>query len=68
MYTRECIVDYGFGEVAPTVEELATPDKIFMLGRKPWRIDILPARAHTVPAQREETTVSAFLLSPPAAD
>jgi hypothetical protein len=27
--------------VAPGVEELATPDKIFMLGRKPWRIDIL---------------------------
>jgi hypothetical protein len=38
---REALVDFGFGEVAPTVEELATPDKIFMLGRKPWRIDIL---------------------------
>lgn len=31
----------GFGAVAPSVEELATADKIFMLGRKPWRIDIL---------------------------
>ena len=38
---REALVDFGFGKVAPAVEELATPDKIFMLGRKPWRIDIL---------------------------
>ncbi len=38
---REALADFGFGDVAPTVEELATPDKIFMLGRKPWRIDIL---------------------------
>jgi hypothetical protein len=38
---REALEDFGFGAVAPDVEELATPDKIFMLGRKPWRIDIL---------------------------
>jgi len=31
---------FGFGGLA-TVEELAQPDKVFMLGRKPWRIDIL---------------------------
>jgi hypothetical protein len=38
---REALEDFGFGAVAPGVEELATADKIFMLGRKPWRIDIL---------------------------
>jgi hypothetical protein len=38
---HKALVDFGFGEVAPPAEELATPDRIFMLGRKPWRIDIL---------------------------
>jgi hypothetical protein len=38
---REALVDFGFGDVAPSAAELATPDRIFMLGRKPWRIDIL---------------------------
>ena len=38
---RDALVDFGFGDVAPAAEELAIPDKIFMLGRKPWRIDIL---------------------------
>lgn len=32
---------FGFGELAPPSFELAVPDKVFMLGRKPWRIDIL---------------------------
>ncbi|HLK39414.1 MAG TPA: nucleotidyl transferase AbiEii/AbiGii toxin family protein [Polyangiaceae bacterium] len=49
---REALEDFGFGAVAPDVEELATPDKIFMLGRKPWRIDILTPRApHLRPAR-----------------
>jgi hypothetical protein len=38
---RAALVAFGFGSVAPKVEELAEPGKIFMLGRKPWRIDIL---------------------------
>ena len=38
---REALNDFGFGEIAPSVTELATADKVFMLGRKPWRIDIL---------------------------
>jgi len=38
---RDALKDFGFGDVAPSVKALATPDKIFMLGRKPWRIDIL---------------------------
>lgn len=35
------LVDFGFGAVAPDIGTLAQPDKVFMLGRKPWRIDIL---------------------------
>ena len=38
---REALVAFGFGAVAPQPEELARPHKVFMLGRKPWRIDIL---------------------------
>jgi hypothetical protein len=38
---REALVAFGFGAVAPPAEELAVPDRIFMLGRKPWRIDVL---------------------------
>src|SRR5207247_877381 len=42
---RDALVDFGFGLVAPSVEDLARPDKVFMLGRKPWRIDILTSIA-----------------------
>jgi hypothetical protein len=38
---RDALVDFGFAAVAPTVDALAEPDVVFMLGRKPWRIDIL---------------------------
>jgi hypothetical protein len=38
---RDALFDFGFGAVTPPVEQLARPDKVFMLGRKPWRIDIL---------------------------
>jgi hypothetical protein len=38
---RAALVAFGFGDAAPTVETLAEPAKIFMLGRKPWRIDVL---------------------------
>jgi len=38
---RQALVAFGFGAVSPAVEELARKDRIFMLGRKPWRIDIL---------------------------
>jgi len=32
------LVDFGFGSVAPTHQQLASPDKVFMLGEKPYRI------------------------------
>lgn len=38
---RLALVDFGFGNVAPSEAELARAHKVFMLGRKPWRIDIL---------------------------
>jgi hypothetical protein len=38
---RRVLMQFGFGDSAPSVEQLALPDKIWMLGRKPWRIDIL---------------------------
>jgi hypothetical protein len=57
---RDALVDFGFGSVAPQAKELSRPHKVFMLGRKPWRIDILTsidgvsfkeAWASRVPAQ-----------------
>jgi len=38
---REALVDFGFGAEAPPVSELARKDRVFMLGKKPWRIDVL---------------------------
>ncbi len=38
---RDALVDFGFGAIAPSAGELAKPDRVFMLGRKPWRIDVL---------------------------
>ena len=38
---RSVLVDFGFGESAPAVDELATEGKVFMVGVVPWRIDIL---------------------------
>jgi hypothetical protein len=38
---RGALADFGFGTAAPPAALLATPDKVFMLGRKPNRIDIL---------------------------
>ena len=38
---RSVLVDFGFGEAAPPVEQLATVGKVFTIGAPPWRIDIL---------------------------
>ncbi len=62
---REALVDFGFGHVAPTAEELATPDKIFMLGRKPWRIDILTGIDGVTFARAWATKVEAEFVSKP---
>lgn len=38
---RAALSDFGFGDASPTARELAIPGKVWMLGRKPWRIDVL---------------------------
>ena len=38
---RDALVDFGFGAVVPSIADLAKPDRVLMLGHKPWRIDIL---------------------------
>lgn len=32
---------FGFGDMLPDAESLVEPGRIWMLGRKPWRIDLL---------------------------
>jgi hypothetical protein len=56
---REALVDFGFGDVAPSAEELATPDCIFMLGRKPQRTARVarmkkPTEARLEPVSRQQ--------------
>jgi hypothetical protein len=38
---RAALVEFGFGAVLPSADELVEPDRVFMLGRKPYRVDIL---------------------------
>ena len=38
---RKALVEFGFGGVVPKAGDLAVPGKVWMLGRKPYRIDIL---------------------------
>jgi hypothetical protein len=38
---RAALVEFGFGAVVPNEGEFLDPDKVWMLGRKPNRIDIL---------------------------
>ncbi|MEO8549905.1 MAG: hypothetical protein ABI678_08020 [Kofleriaceae bacterium] len=62
---RETLVSFGFGDVAPTLAELARPHKVFMLGRKPWRIDILTSIDGVSFEQAWKTRVKAeFAVAP----
>jgi hypothetical protein len=38
---RAALVEFGFAEIAPASAELAKPNRVWMLGKKPRRIDIL---------------------------
>jgi len=62
---RRALVDFGFGGVAPTAAELARPHKVFMLGRKPWRIDILTSIDGVSFAQAWESRVEAAFAKTP---
>lgn len=62
---RKALVEVGFGDVAPTASELARPHKVFMLGHKPWRIDILTSIDGVSFAQAWKTRVEAeFKVAP----
>lgn len=38
---RDVLVEFGFGAAAPSIQALSTTGKVFMLGRTPYRIDLL---------------------------
>ncbi len=38
---RKALTTFGFASVAPKAAEITNPDRVWMLGRKPLRIDIL---------------------------
>lgn len=62
---RSALADFGFEAVAPAPEELSMPDKVFMLGRKPWRIDILTGIAGVSFDEAWETRVEADFVRRP---
>jgi hypothetical protein len=37
------LVNFGFGDLGITVDDLTVPDRVFQLGRRPNRIDLLTA-------------------------
>ena len=53
---RDALVDFGFGAVVPSIADLAKPDRVLMLGHKPWRIDILRDRRRFVPRSVGDTS------------
>jgi predicted nucleotidyltransferase len=38
---REALIAFGFSASVPAAAALAAPGKVWMIGRKPWRIDLL---------------------------
>jgi len=62
---REALVDFGFGSVAPPSKELSRPHKVFMLGRKPWRIDILTSIDGVSFAEAWASRVAARFIATP---
>lgn len=38
---RKALIEFGLGSVTPSEAELREPGRIWMIGRKPYRIDIL---------------------------
>jgi hypothetical protein len=40
---RSALIAFGFGDATPSAERLAIPQRVFMIGRKPLRIDMLNA-------------------------
>lgn len=38
---HRALTTFGFGDIVESADQLSAPNRVFMLGRKPWRIDIL---------------------------
>jgi hypothetical protein len=62
---REALLAFGFGASLPSARELATPGKIWMLGRKPWRIDVLTKISGVTFARAWEGRVEAEFMPRP---
>ena len=59
---REALVEFGFGSVIPDAKELARPDLVWMLGRKPRRIDILTGISGVTFDQAERGSVEVTVV------
>jgi hypothetical protein len=55
---RSALVEFGFGSVAPDAADLAEPNRVWMLGRKPRPIDILTGISGVSFKEAEAETVS----------
>jgi hypothetical protein len=62
---RAALVEFGFGEIAPSIDELKQPDRVWMLGRKPRRIDILTGISGVTFAQAWRGSVEVTLDAGP---
>jgi len=62
---REALLAFGFGASVPSARELAVPGKIWMLGRKPWRIDVLTKISGVTFARAWRGRVEADFAHPP---
>jgi hypothetical protein len=59
---REALVEFGFGSVMPEAAELAKPGLVWMLGRKPRRIDILTGISGVTFAEAERGSVKVTVV------
>lgn len=55
---RAALVEFGFGSITPEAAELAKPGLVWMLGRKPRRIDILTGISGVTFAEAERGSVT----------
>jgi hypothetical protein len=59
---RAALVEFGFGSVMPEAAELARPGLVWMLGRKPRRIDILTGISGVTFAEAERGSVEVTVV------
>lgn len=57
------LVEFGFGSVMPEASELARPGLVWMLGRKPRRIDILTGISGVTFAEAERGSVEVTIAA-----